>query len=398
MWTSEDEALLLELQDRALIQSLFRVHTGDPNAKITQRAVALIEELRQLPKASEALQAASRGDLAPLVGVLEAPPPASASARCLHCIAVYLRQVAELMQRVASEAHRTDLLRLRAAQALEMLTADSYLEDQARKLDPIAQAGDASQIAELARTSILEDAGAQALAGSATRTVASARALAWLATLTTTLAPNSHARRRAEALATKAIEAALEPLADQLRQARGNEHAERLIFAEVRTTWEWAGHDEAVERFAVDQMSDIAWAAYRKEDWTQLRNLLDPCMALFDNLARRIEAEPLSKLAYAAKCAQSLVFASEANPSRAESLALAERALRICPTHRNARVVVSHVLCEQAIATLSRGMLVRATDVDEAARNVDRVEKLFPQLRRLPEARKLLEAARRQRT
>src|SRR5262249_12691867 len=158
-------------------------------------------------------------------------------------------------------------------------------------------------------------------------------------------------------------------------------------FGRIADAWAWCERDEAVERFCVDQVTPIAWESYRESAWGPIRELLGPCEALFDSLEARHLARP-GEFAYAAKCAQVLVFRSEAETDRAREWALAERALKVCPSHRNGRLVMAHLLADSAISMLNRSTLFTGrSDVYQATVLVERAEGLFPQSKRTQEAR-----------
>ncbi len=199
--------------------------------------------------------------------------------------------------------------------------------------------------------------------------------------------------RRAESLRASAVDDALTAVLDALTEARVREaDPPRLagIFARVHGVWVWSGRDEAVERFAVDEVTDLAWVIYRKANWSDLAVLLSPCVELYESLAARLERDPKRHVAYSAKCAQVFVFRSDAVRDKNEEWALAERAIRLCPTHRNGRLSVAHLLCNRAIARLGSTWFPAIGDVDAARADIARAEELFPQSNRLGPAKQKL--------
>jgi hypothetical protein len=92
------------------------------------------------------------------------------------------------------------------------------------------------------------------------------------------------------------------------------------------------------------------------------------------------------------------VFLSEMNRHPPTKLAHAERAVRICPTHRNGRLILASVLCDQAIETM-RGFTVfaRKREVEHIEAMLARAESLYPQSTELPEAKRMLEQVKRSR-
>jgi hypothetical protein len=159
-------------------------------------------------------------------------------------------------------------------------------------------------------------------------------------------------------------------------------------------TWRWAGEDEGVEQFAVEQLTPIAWEHYRGAQWGELRRLLQPVEPLVDSLGRRIKRDP-SRIAYAGPCAQIFVFRSEAEENAERQLELAEEGLRICPTHRNGRLILSNILLDTAMKLLDPTYRITREQVERAAAHVDRAEQLFPASKKLPEARERLAQGKR---
>ena len=98
-----------------------------------------------------------------------------------------------------------------------------------------------------------------------------------------------------------------------------------------------------------------------------------------------------------------VVFRAELAPTLDAQIALAERGQRLCPTLRNARLVLADLLCARAERRIDQPLLVRGADAyPEAARDVVRAIDLIPELRRLPSLRQrlgepLLERAREER-
>jgi hypothetical protein len=121
--------------------------------------------------------------------------------------------------------------------------------------------------------------------------------------------------------------------------------------------------------------------------------LIEPVWPLVDSLTRRIETDP-SKNAYAARCAQMLVFKADVARTEAETTAIAERALRICPSHRNTRLTLAHSLCEQALRLLPGARAPTHQGCASAEAMIKRAESLYPSAGRLPEAQKRLTEAK----
>jgi hypothetical protein len=286
------------------------------------------------------------------------------------------------------------------------LAADSsFAKDLVRQLAAgTLSDADVESIASGCADRVVDELGSVASRGAKDGTVAAAIALAALArsqdACKQACAPAALATKlvaRADRARAYAIDDALASVEDALQEARArNAPAGEIatLLHRVRGIWKWADRDESVERFAVDQVTPIAWDVYRHSAWDVLRSLLAPCELLYDNLEARLLARP-QDIAYAAKCAQILVFRSEADTVRAKEWLYAERALVVCPTHRNGRLILSHLLSDHAISVLGRSTIFSGrNDVAEMTPVVERAEKLFPQGTRTQEARSKLDEAR----
>jgi hypothetical protein len=86
------------------------------------------------------------------------------------------------------------------------------------------------------------------------------------------------------------------------------------------------------------------------------------------------------------------VFLAEVDTHMPRRLAMAERAVQICPTHRNGRLVLASALCDEAIDSM-RAMVVfaRKDELERVQRLLERAESLYPQTSELAEAKVMLE-------
>jgi hypothetical protein len=81
------------------------------------------------------------------------------------------------------------------------------------------------------------------------------------------------------------------------------------------------------------------------------------------------------------------VFRSDCETDRAIEWALAERSIKLCPTHRNGRLSVAHLLSNRAISRLTSTWFPSAADIEAAKADIARAEDLFPQSTRLGPAK-----------
>ena len=169
--------------------------------------------------------------------------------------------------------------------------------------------------------------------------------------------------------------------------------AEKLLPQAVQV-WTWTEYDEAVEHFVVDQITPIAWEVYRDLGWDDLRRLLAPYDVLVNTLATRITSDP-SRIAYAAPCAQMLLWRAELESTLPRQIEAAERVLALCPSHRNGRVVMAGFLCDAALEALdATRSLVQQRECARAEAYLVRAEKLWPTAKKLGVAKARLAEAK----
>lgn len=175
---------------------------------------------------------------------------------------------------------------------------------------------------------------------------------------------------------------------DALEEGRARDQKRELILAmtHAHRTWQWLGCEREVERQVVIALPTIAWPIYRERQMEVLGEILEPVVPLFTALEARIlqlreEGDVTTELAYLGPAAQALVFWSETTKDVALAMDRAERAYALCPTLRNARIVLSHLLCDRAERTLAQGQL---WPTHPAKADVIRAREIFPELARLP--------------
>jgi hypothetical protein len=116
---------------------------------------------------------------------------------------------------------------------------------------------------------------------------------------------------------------------------------------------------------------------------------------MIEHLATRIERDP-SKIAFAGPCAQMFVFLTDIEANAVRKSELAERAVRLCPSHRNGRLNLASILCDQALASMRQMVLfARRDELERVEEKLTRAESLYPQSTELPEAKAMLERVKR---
>jgi hypothetical protein len=193
-------------------------------------------------------------------------------------------------------------------------------------------------------------------------------------------------RRRVDA-----IEALLTPIRsvfDDLGARAATEKELVSVFTRVHEAWRRSDRDIELEILAVERLPDFAWDFYREKRFKELARVLVPVAEPVMSLAARVERGE-SAVAWAAPCAQAIVFHAELADRFDQQLELAERAFTICPSLRNARVVLGDFLITRAERALDRGA-ERTSNGTLPAEDIARAEQLYPELRRLPAARSKL--------
>ncbi|NUP04466.1 MAG: hypothetical protein HOW73_00205 [Polyangiaceae bacterium] len=416
-WRSADERLLAALGEERAVANLWRVEAPGGARPLPGRARVLARGIAALSGGEEAVARAVDGDVEAFSALLRGSM-VGWSAGLLHSAAIYFDRLARSFaaarnatapgsaELVASlRAKELDATMRRMAAWMGLADEQAYLAGVTAKL----AAGELTQqeIDELAQSmpaQVVDELAASAVRGARDISASAGLALAGLARVQDAgklvSASAAVARRlvmRAERARARAIDEALAPIEDALHEAktRSADAAELAsLFGRVGSIWQWSERDVAVEYFAVDQVTPFAWEVYRHAGWAELREIVAPCADLYDSLEARLLARP-GEITYAAKCAQVLVFRSEAETERAREWAYAERALKICPSHRNGRLVMAHLLSDHVISVLGRSTIFTGrADVHEMTPIVERAETLFPQSKRTLEARARLDAAR----
>jgi hypothetical protein len=400
VWRAEDQALLGRLEDEALLEQLWaRAAPGAP--PLHARASGMIRAMRDLPGASDALAAAARGDIGPLLSLVTPARLAAISPALIHHLAVFHKARVDhaLGREPTSEPARASMidraLSLVIACWLALGREGAYL---ARLAEDVAGGALPAEVIHRAVVSApLRGIDAVAAIARRSEDAGSSHGVAALARIDEALAIAevsgelaARARARATAAHAEVVAAKIAPLALELDEiaSRDWKPAEiASVLDRAHRAWREVGEDAEIERFLVRELPRFAWDLYRERRWDELRALLRPIERPTDRLARRIEADP-REIAWAAQCAQALVFRAELAPTLETQIALAERGLRLCPTLRNARLVLADLLGARAERRIDQPLLLRGTDGwAVAARDVERAAEIYPELKRLPALR-----------
>jgi hypothetical protein len=389
-WRPQDEALLLRLEDEARFDQLWRERVPGTARPPSPRAAGLVSAFRERGVEGEALR-----------GILEDPPLADLPPRLCHHLALFDDRVADLREAAADGPGALEA-RVRALAAWVRLASERrYLEDLFDRVTGTAfrpsERGPAlERVLTLPVRRLVERASG---AARDERTRSALRALARMEEAVTRAGVDGplaeRFSREAESARGRILDEALAPVAASLEEAEGRAPdgpAVARLLEQATALWRFADRDELVERFLVQRSIPHLWRLYKLERWEDLTRALDPLIEPSEHLARRIVGDA-TRVAYAAPCAQIHVFRAETSLTHAGRMRLAERALEICPTHRNGRAILASALVDRAHRALDRAAPWATGDaMTAAARDLVRAQELFPLSRRLPAAKARLKA------
>lgn len=360
MLGTAERALLERLEDESLLERVFRARVGLLESRlappvpvaIAPRAAGLWVALRETVAGTEAVTRARAGDLTALDALLDAPFHSTWPPRLLHHLALFFGSAADAARAHGAAVERVAALDLRALDAWALLlTEQRYLQQLAARVAgvslPQAELDGAIHAAALERVVAL---GQEVTAGVEHLTPKGRAALGLLRKIEAHTFPRDAAelpvkRIRAESarLARNALDAALTMLTDRFAQADTDPDglaAERTILGDAAQLYAWSGGDWYVALFTLERAQTTGWTIYKAKQWPVLGELCETLRPMVDDAAKHVEGDP-SALPYAALVAQMLVFRAEMGKVLATRLADAERALRLCDTHRNARVILA---------------------------------------------------------
>jgi hypothetical protein len=407
--------LLGRLEDEVVLERLFRHHVGTLAKENMPhpRAAGLVAAVRPLTGGDVAVRAALDGDVTGLARLIETAPMRERPPEMLHHIALYFGRVAGTLERVAPDAAANAWMRSLAAW-LALGEEHAYLArlEDAITGEPGKREGDKARDRavnerrgvlippERVPLELVSDLGRRA-EGTSRDLSPSGRAallaLGWVGEAARIAGVSADTTRRALAAAERnrnaALDAALAVIGEALDDAnvRGElTTSGHSILLRALQVWAWSGNDEAVEQFVVDRLATMGWELYRAHAWDALRRAFDPFRPMIDHLARRIEQDP-SKIAFAAPCAQMLVFLTDVEHAPFRKLEIAERAVRICPSHRNGRLNLAALLVEQALTSMRQMVLfARKDELERVEKLLARAEALYPKSTELPDAKAML--------
>ncbi len=399
VWRPEDEGLLQRLDNERLLLLLWRRAAPPGASPPHERATGLLHMLRESPEGERAAAAAFDGDMRQLEALLAPTSMSGMNPAMLHHLALFHGALARSLELFSPERSRAAYRHAAAAwialassgdylrSLAEAVSANALPEPELRGVVDRAPLGLLVELAERARRTAGERSETAQLALRVLGDILDAVKLAG-----TSGPVSDRAKATARRLRTEILDTALEALAAGLDEAANesprNKHLE--LFEEGVETWRWSDHDVELERFLIDRAKSIAWELYNAKRWDMLRKLCRILAGPVDAMAARIDGDA-AMLPYAARCAQMFVFRAEMEPRFERQLEYAKRALDLCDTHRNGRLVYADLLAERALRTLERAPVwPRAEAIERARVDVVKAKELWPSLARVRSAEEAL--------
>lgn len=404
-WEPIDDAITERLHEEATLAELLRLECGVLSAshKASVGSV-LVRELYRLTGGAALRERALAGDLAPLRTACRDPGP-GASPELHHARAIFWGKVARSLNQASGTAG-DDLSNTMEARILEqtawfcLWTRPDYVRAVAKRIGAPVDDRAIESLVLAPLTALVREA----REAHATRDPRGTTALEILRRFD---ACARHAGLERAALSRVSatvdresyaiVDDALSALRDAMVDARAADGGVGLApqhMRELAAIWLWTGRSEHVEAFFVEQVTPISWQLTREDDMFKLRQVLAPALDVLFSLEARILRDPMTHVARAAGCAEVLLFWASAGDSK-DYAALVERALAVCPSHRNARQSMAHVLCERAKARLGAATVQNARHaLREATMLHERARGLFPMGRGVDETASQIEAAK----
>lgn len=396
----EDHALLRRLENEIALEVAL---SGTGIDSLPQRASGMVELVRQAGGEAEVREALARHG-APLRSLLLERGPRGQPSALIHHLAVLSDHALEAALGAGDVAIAGELaarLERTITTWLELGRDPRHIVDEARRAASSSVSGAAvdSIVGSLPLRG-LERCRSLAMEGLLDRSRSGAlavRALRRAVHTIPTLELPAELGLRAQQLA----QGALEDLAmrwlvrfrdgmDDLLARQWTAADAAALFSHAAESWTWLAEEPEIERQVLVALPEIAWPLYRQRKMRELGEVLGPIMPLAWALEQRVlrdraEAHVHRELPYVAPCAQALVFWAEIPREVDVALPRIERAYALCPTLRNARIVLAHVLCDRAEQTLARRELF---PVHPPRQDVERAAAVLPELSRLPALKK----------
>ncbi|MFT5356585.1 MAG: hypothetical protein ACI9KE_003810 [Polyangiales bacterium] len=383
-WREEDEAFYQRLRDKERTVLLVKI-LRDGAAETSERAQGLSALLREDSLGREAFTRAEAGDGKALRTLLFCSTYAGKRPGLLHHLALLHGQAAAARTGDAAVTHTLHALGAWGA----LLAEGRYLDRLAKEVAPELDESARKTAIRAAVLAPLEDFRVRALSDAAGR------------------GPNAHAGLRLHArrgelsalvggeapgldlelrsLGGEITDAAIEPIERALDDAATAQPGTLQVdlLAKLASLGDWAGGSREVDHRFLERAMPIAWTLYKGSDKSLVARFVATTKECVDRCATRVLMDP-SELAQASRVAQMLVFRAESVRTLSEQVTAIEKALEVCPTHRNGRLVGADIFAFRGLERL-RGAspLSGSKPVDAAFQDAKRARELWPRCKRL---------------
>lgn len=393
-WRREDEALYQRLRDRERSALLLRVLHGAP-AESSERAQGLAALLREDSIGEEAFTRAAAGDTKALRSLVFCSTYGGKRAGLLHHLALLHGKAAAAASNAAAsnaaqsaEQSVTHLLHALGAWGA-LRNEGQYLPRLAKEVAPeLSEAArqEAIRVAVLASFERFRESALSDAAERGPRAHAGLRLHARRGELSALVGGEAQdLELELRSLGGEITDAAMEPIERALDDAATGQMGTLQVdlLARLASLGSWAGGSREVDHRFLERAMPIAWTLYKGSDKSLVARFVATTQECVDRCAARVLTDP-SELAQASRVAQMLVFRAESVRSLSEQVVAIEKALKVCPTHRNGRLVGADIFAFRGLERLrGSGPLSGSSPADAAFEDAKRARALWPRCKRL---------------
>lgn len=383
-WRAEDEAFYQRLRDRERTALLVAVLRGGP-AESSERAEGLTALLREDSIGAEAFTRAAAADTKALRALVFCSTYAGKRPGLLHHLALLHGKAAAGQSGEAAVTHL-----LHALGAWGALRAEGhYLSRLAKEVAPELSQGARQEAIRTAVLAPLERFREDALSDAAERGPKAHTGLRLharrgeLSALIGSEAQDLEIELRS--LGGEITDTAIEPIERALDDAATGQMGTLQVdlLAKLASLGAWAGGSREVDHRFLERAMPIAWTLYKGSDKSLIARFVATTKECVDRCATRVLMDP-SELAQASRVAQMLVFRAESVRTLSEQVIAIEKALQVCPTHRNGRLVGADIFAFRGLERLrGKGLLSGSSPADAAYEDAKRARELWPRCKRL---------------
>ena len=383
-WREEDEAFYQRLRDRQRTSLLLSVLHDGP-APSSERAQGLTALLRMDSLGEEAFTRAASGDTQALRALVFCSTYAGKRPELLHHLALLHAQAAAAQRGELAVTHLLHALGAWGALRAEGRYLPRLAKEVAPELEESARLGaiQAALVAPLER--FREDALSDAVERGP-RAHAGLRLHARRAELQALVGGEAQDfALQLRALGGEITDAAAEPIERALDDAATASVGilQVDLLAKLASLGAWAGGSRDVDHRFLERAMPIAWTLYKGSDKALVARFVATTRECVDRCVTRVLTDP-AELAHASRVAQMLVFRAESAATLSDQVIAIEKALEVCPTHRNGRLVGADIFAYRGLERLrGAGPLSGQSPADAAYEDAKRARALWPSCKRL---------------